>query len=31
MVLTELLVNSTQDCFSHDVCSYFNSATGGTK
>ena len=21
----------TQDCFSHDICSYFNSASGGAR
>ena len=22
---------STQDCFSHDICSYFNNASGGAR
>ena len=27
----DMVPSSTQDCFSHDVCSYFNNATGGAR
>lgn len=28
---TEGRKNSTQDCFTHDICSWFENATGGAR